>query len=427
MATSPTSPSLMSPTGSFSVLSSIETRSRSSSLSYQNVDAGDETASLSQSFSELSSNGSRGAPHDDEYDDEFILIPAGSSILNNSNSTAQSQLLVVPEESTSAVATPFVGYRRAVELEEDSDTEGEEEQDSTGVNEDEVESEDEERIRAQQRLLRMQDFTDAPAADSGSESGDDLVLPTASRIQSLSLSLQATRAPSSLSVQTLTRPVTATPVPSRRVDLAPAAPLAQPQTAQAPTRPPRNPEQLEKRRLKKQRAKERRKEKKRQQSLSDSGSSTTAAGHSSDGSVGNSAYDDAVAFITKYLSNPPQQPSVAQQLHLLQSIITELGLLTGNTPMPRSITAAKKIIKNQVHINVKDYLKRRLKQVEVAQMGSMAKQTVQVGVGVAEMKKLMFPSKPALMQSLRSNKKNVMSRQAIKKAGLNVFMVVVFH
>ncbi|KAG8892776.1 hypothetical protein FRC00_011559, partial [Tulasnella sp. 408] len=262
-------------------------------------------------------------------------------------------------------------------------------------------------------------------------SEDDVVLATAGGLRNLSLDSEAARAPSALSIQTLTHVAAATPVPARHAQLAPSAPVATSQ-ARGPGQPWRTPAQAEKRRQQKQRAKERKKQLKRQPSLSDSGSSTTGAGHSSDRSVGDSTYNDAVAFITKYLANPPQQPSAADQLRLLQSLIIELGLLSGKATMPQSAKAAKKLIKQHVHINVKDYLARRTKQVEVTRAGLAAsttgkKTSVQVGVGVTELKKLMFPSKSALMQSLKGNKKKVMSRQAIKKAGLNVFMVVVFH
>ena len=86
--------SLMSPTSSFSVLSSVETRSRSSTLSYQNLDASDGIASLSQSFSELSSNVSGGlAPHvalsqnvsEDESDDDGFLTDEEYDILDASD------------------------------------------------------------------------------------------------------------------------------------------------------------------------------------------------------------------------------------------------------------------------------------------------------------------------------------------------------
>ncbi|KAG8946476.1 hypothetical protein FRC04_011652 [Tulasnella sp. 424] len=429
--------SLMSPTSSFSVLSSVETRSRSSTLSYQNLDAGDGSASLSQSFSELSSNVSGGAPHtalsqnvsEDEDGDEFILIPAGSNILN---SVAQPQALAFAGlESTSRIATPFVSHRHAAESADENDAEDEGEDNSSSTDDDEEEA------RATQRSLRAGGWADG--SDSGSE--DDAVLATTDGMRNLSLDLQMARAPSALSVQTLTYPVTATPVPPRHAPLAPSAPAVPAQTTKVTSKPNLTQAQIEQRKLKKQRAKARkekkkaRKEKKkaleRQQSLSDSGSSTTGAGHSSDGSVGNSAYDDAVAFITKYLAKPPQQPSAADRLRLLQSLIIELGLLSGKAKMPQSATAAKKLIKQHVHINVKDYLTRRTKLVEVPQTGPATsttgnKASIQVGVGVTELKKLMFPSKSALQMSLGSNKKNTMPREAIKKAGLNAFMVVVF-
>lgn len=319
--------------------------------------------------------------------------------------------------------TPFVGHRHPVESADENDAEDEGDDDSSSA--DEEDTQDEEVARAMQRHLRNEGWADG----SDSESEDDVVLATAGGMRNLSLDSEMARAPSALSVQTLTHLATATPVPSRHAQLAPSAPAVPAQT-QALGQPWRTPAQAEKRRRQKQRAKERKKKQvKRQQSLSDSGSSTTGAGHSSDGSVGNSAYDDAVAFITRYLANPPQQPSAADQLRLLQSLIIELGLLSGKATMPQSAKAAKKLIKQHVHINVKDYLARRTKQVEAARAGPATtgkKTSVQVGVGVTELKKLMFPSKSALTQSLKGNKKKVMSRQEIKKAGLNVFMVVVF-
>ncbi|KAG8899905.1 hypothetical protein FRC01_010331, partial [Tulasnella sp. 417] len=424
--------SLMSPTSSFSVLSSVETRSRSSTLSYQEVDAGDGSASLSQSFSELSSNVSGGLPHvassqnvSDDENDEYILIPTGSNLLHTA---PQPQVLAVPAatgESTSRMPTPFVGNRQPATSVDENDAEDEDGDDSSSA--DDEDAGDEEVARAMQRHLRTRDWADA----SDSESEDDVVLATAGGLRNLSLDSEVARAPSALSVQTLTHLAAATPVPPRHAQLPPSAPAAPAQT-QAQAKPKRTPAQIEKRKRNKQRAKEKKKELKRQQSLSDSGSSTTGAGHSSDGTVGDSTYNDAVAFITKYITNPPQQPSVADQLRLLQSLIIELGLLSGKATMPQSIKAAKKLISQHVHINVKDYLARRTKQVEAARAGPAAstkgkKASAQVGVGVTELRKLMFPSKSALMQSLKGNKKKVMPREAIKKAGLRVFMVTLSH
>ncbi|KAG8938642.1 hypothetical protein FRC00_014613, partial [Tulasnella sp. 408] len=172
------SSSLMSPTSSFSVLSSAETRSRSSTLSYQDVGAGDGSASLSHSFSELSSNVSGGLPQvassqnvSDDEDDEYILIPTGSNLLQ---ATPQPQVLAVAGlESTSRMPTPFVGRRPPVASADENDAEDEGDDDSSSADEDDAR--DEEAARAMQRSLRAEGWADG----SDSESEDDVVLATA--------------------------------------------------------------------------------------------------------------------------------------------------------------------------------------------------------------------------------------------------------
>ncbi|KAL0071554.1 hypothetical protein AAF712_001411 [Marasmius tenuissimus] len=66
-----------------------------------------------------------------------------------------------------------------------------------------------------------------------------------------------------------------------------------------------------------------------------------------------SVYEEAVQFITLFLTNPDEYNNTSGRLTFLQSIIIELGL---STSVPSSVTSAKAILKSQAFVNVREYL-----------------------------------------------------------------------
>ncbi|TFK72231.1 hypothetical protein BDN72DRAFT_895049 [Pluteus cervinus] len=115
------------------------------------------------------------------------------------------------------------------------------------------------------------------------------------------------------------------------------------------------------------------------------------------------AYEEAVAYITSFLSSPLKD-SVAY-LTFLQSLIVELGIAT--TSLPRSLTAAKALIKSQAFLNICEYL-------EVRSQGQGALQRV------------MYPSRSALIKSIRQTR-NRAPLKMVKSSGLQVLLVSCYH
>ncbi|KAK1232985.1 hypothetical protein PQX77_003899 [Marasmius sp. AFHP31] len=66
-----------------------------------------------------------------------------------------------------------------------------------------------------------------------------------------------------------------------------------------------------------------------------------------------SVYEEAVQFITLFLTNPDEYNNTSGRLTFLQSVIIELGL---STSVPSSVTSAKAILKSQAFVNVREYL-----------------------------------------------------------------------
>ncbi|KXN82565.1 hypothetical protein AN958_02416 [Leucoagaricus sp. SymC.cos] len=118
-------------------------------------------------------------------------------------------------------------------------------------------------------------------------------------------------------------------------------------------------------------------------------------------------YDEAVSFITSYISNTSAHHDQICHLTLLQSLIIELQLIKDISQLPRSIKTAKKFIKPRVFLNVKEYLKKRQEGPEVV-------------------KSLMYPSRSALVRHMRQ-KKNYAPLQWIKRHGLQDLLVGVFR
>lgn len=123
-------------------------------------------------------------------------------------------------------------------------------------------------------------------------------------------------------------------------------------------------------------------------------------GISERGDAVTSLYDDAVRYITSFLTNPAAKETVCH-LRLLQSLIIELGLVTSS--IPTSLTSAKTLIKSQAFVNIRDYLAVR-------------------GQGLAAVQSAMHPSRSALRKDIK-RKGNQASLKWVKQNGLQVLLV----
>ncbi|KAF8892586.1 hypothetical protein BD779DRAFT_1196545 [Infundibulicybe gibba] len=117
-----------------------------------------------------------------------------------------------------------------------------------------------------------------------------------------------------------------------------------------------------------------------------------------------SMYDEAVTYITSFLSNPTEKDSVCH-LTLLQSLIIELGLASSTLPV--SLTSAKAILKRGAFLNIREYLAVREE-------------------GPAAVQRIMHPSRSALIKDIKK-KRNPASLKWVKKHGLQVFLVSCFR
>jgi len=113
--------------------------------------------------------------------------------------------------------------------------------------------------------------------------------------------------------------------------------------------------------------------------------------------------EEASAFISSYISNPEAKSNMVYRLTLLQSLIIELGLATLASALPRSIKAAKALLKTRAFLNVNEYISAR-------------------GRGIEEVRKLLHPSRKALLKDIRK-KKNAVPVQWVKEHGLQVLLV----
>ncbi|THU99336.1 hypothetical protein K435DRAFT_855754 [Dendrothele bispora CBS 962.96] len=122
-----------------------------------------------------------------------------------------------------------------------------------------------------------------------------------------------------------------------------------------------------------------------------------------------SVYDEAVNYITSFLSNPSAHDDSHCRLTLLQSLIIELGIVSrDNSLLPATITTAKAMLKSHAFLNVREYL-------SVRDQGPKAIQQV------------MYPSRSALIKSIRKKPKGRASREWVKNHGLSVLLVSCFH
>ncbi|TCD65402.1 hypothetical protein EIP91_002701 [Steccherinum ochraceum] len=127
-----------------------------------------------------------------------------------------------------------------------------------------------------------------------------------------------------------------------------------------------------------------------------------------------SAYEEAVQYVSEVLANPA--PAANSNLKLLHALIIELGLApttqidslgTAVEVLPRSLRAARALLKSQVFLNVVDYLAVRSK-------------------GLDALRSVMHPSRSALTQSIRSERKKMPAKE-VKKSGLGVLLVTCYR
>jgi len=118
-----------------------------------------------------------------------------------------------------------------------------------------------------------------------------------------------------------------------------------------------------------------------------------------------SVYEEAVGYITSFLSNPAARKDSACRLTLLQALIIELGLATPS--LPGSLRSAKAFLKSHAFLNVKEYLAVR-------------------GQGLAAVRHIMYPSKNALIKDIRK-KNSRASLKEVKESGLQVLLVSCYH
>lgn len=94
------------------------------------------------------------------------------------------------------------------------------------------------------------------------------------------------------------------------------------------------------------------------------------------------------------------------QLDLLRALIVELGIRPPNTlDLPSTLTSARKILKAEAHVNIKEYVVTRHR-------------------GQSALREILKPSKSALRKEIRKGKGA--SLQWVKQQGLQVLLVTCF-
>jgi len=129
-----------------------------------------------------------------------------------------------------------------------------------------------------------------------------------------------------------------------------------------------------------------------------------------------SSYENAAAFITecvhvssqnafifiisRYLDSPVKGRRTRGGLRLLQAFVIELGV---SKELPTTVTSAKKLLKAEAHINIKDYVAVR-------------------GGDQDALRQIMHPSIKALRTSIRKTGKRQPVKW-VKEQGLDVFLI----
>ncbi|KAJ3844493.1 hypothetical protein F5878DRAFT_720650 [Lentinula raphanica] len=117
-------------------------------------------------------------------------------------------------------------------------------------------------------------------------------------------------------------------------------------------------------------------------------------------------YERAVNYVTSFLQNPSAYYESSSRLTLLQSLIIELGLSSSSLPM--SLKSAQAVLKSQAFLNIREYLAVRDK-------------------GPDAVKQVMYPSRSALIKSIRKQPRSRASLDWVKERGLQVLLVTAYH
>lgn len=114
----------------------------------------------------------------------------------------------------------------------------------------------------------------------------------------------------------------------------------------------------------------------------------------------------SLSSLSSFLQNPSAYDASSSKLTLLQSLIIELGL--SSSSLPGSLNSAKAVIKSQAFLNIREYLAVRDK-------------------GKDALKQVMYPSRSALIKSIRKQPRNRASLDWVKEHGLQVLLVTAYH
>ncbi|KIJ69351.1 hypothetical protein HYDPIDRAFT_24194 [Hydnomerulius pinastri MD-312] len=144
---------------------------------------------------------------------------------------------------------------------------------------------------------------------------------------------------------------------------------------------------------------------KARRAASQSDTTSSSSDYRSGASTPTASYDEAAAFISRYLEAPVKETDT--QLALLRALIIELGVRSPTaSDLPSTLTSARKMLKSEVHINVKEYVATRDK-------------------GQSALRQILQPSKSALRKSI-AKKGNRAPLKWVKKQGLQVLLVTRF-
>lgn len=120
-----------------------------------------------------------------------------------------------------------------------------------------------------------------------------------------------------------------------------------------------------------------------------------------------STYCEATAFISRYIACPHAQDGNTK-LQLLRSLIIELGVRPPNSSdLPSTLTSARKLIKAEMHVNIKEYVATRDK-------------------GQLALKQIMHPSKSSLRREIQKTGQRA-SLKWVKKRGLQALLIHAFQ
>lgn len=132
----------------------------------------------------------------------------------------------------------------------------------------------------------------------------------------------------------------------------------------------------------------------REQTVSTSQTETTSV----------STYEEASELISRYISHPSAAEN--NELLLLQALMIELGIRSPRD-LPSTLTSSRKVLKSEVHINIKDYVATR-------------------GKGQAALRQIMHPSKKSLRREIQKPGRKA-SLKWVKQRGLRALLVKAFE